>query len=168
MKRKGSHLCWEYCGRSAFPHLLEQLHWISAEGLAMMLLSCILLGSSAGLQSWTLHLAGSLMHLPVHPCMMHRVQMIPAFPAEKWGLLLHSCRSGSPQPSESDEYFNRNGTKSQISLSLGLIFFYKTKQKRLARFRAGCNSIPLFLINAQWRRFHGISNGWRCLLVPLC
>lgn len=54
-----------------------------------------------------------------------------------------------PQPSEPDEYFNRNGTKSRLSLSLGLIFFYKTKQKRLARLRAGCNSIPLFLINAQ-------------------
>lgn len=46
------------------------------------------------------------------------------------------------QPSEPDEYFNKNGTKSRLSLSLGLIFFYKTKQRGLARLRAGCNSIP--------------------------
>jgi hypothetical protein len=32
------------------------------------------------------------------------------------------------QPSEPDEYFNRNGTKSQLSLSSGPIFFYKTKE----------------------------------------
>lgn len=38
---------------------------------------------------------------------------------------------GSPsQPCKSDEYFKKNGIKSQLSLSVGLIFFYKIKQKR--------------------------------------
>lgn len=46
--------------------------------------------------------------------------------------MLFPAGASPPQPCEPDEYFKRNGTKSQLSLSLSPISFYKAKQKELA------------------------------------
>lgn len=150
MNRKKSHLRWEYSGRSGFPHLLKQLHWISAEGLATLLLACF---SVACLQSFTAqlwHLADSLMHLPVHLCVSQSCsQRILSLPPRRSGELLLLCAHRSFSSSPVNLMNILTGMAQNLSSPFLQVPSSFIKQKRLARFRVGCNPIPLFLINAQ-------------------
>lgn len=141
MKRKKSHLCWEYSGRSGFPHLLKQLHWISAEGLAMLcyLASLWLVCRASQLNSGILMTA--LMHLSAHGGSSH-------FHHRE----MENCCSSAPAGTCSSPVNLMNiltGVAQNLSSPFLQVSFSFIKQERLARFRAGCNSIHLSLINAQ-------------------
>lgn len=153
MKRKRSHLCWEYIWKStsAEANSLDHLVW----GIIYSLLSALY---STWHFCWASQLSSTLKSQPNAPFITSLYNLRPPLnfihspnPPSSFQLgdrLLFPTGVSPSQPYEPDEYFKRNGTKSQLSLSLGLIFFYKAKQNELAKL-SGWLQFNTVLINAQ-------------------
>lgn len=142
MKRKRSHPCWEYSRKFSFQHLLKQIHCITwAKGQFSLLLSVFSIW-----HIWWISQLNSILELqpntPFNTLLYNLKTTIqlssqseippPCFPVRRQQRTLLPVVASPSQPCLTWWIFKRNGPKSQLSLSLGLIFSYKIKEIRKA------------------------------------